>query len=193
MHRIKTAIGALLICIISLACKNETSKGTENGSANAATATKRDPKLVTFHFSTAPSVQGFRDARDWCNLTFRKAYPFYAESGNSRLRYFFLPDKSTIRLAVNRDNITASMILRSGNGEQIELFTSNNFPSCLSIHQNFKLSPDGAFLHYENDKRVSFDLKAEKVQPGFTKVVLELPQDVEYALLCHECIGCGEH
>ncbi len=182
-----------LLCIIIFSCKNDTSPKSGEYAPGVRSAENQYPKNISFHFSSAPSVQAFKDARDWCNLTFRKAFPFYAVSGNNRIRYFFLPDNATVRLAVNKDNITASMILRGSKGNQVEVFTSNNFPSCLSIHQNFKLSPDGRFLHYENDKNVSFDLTAEKQQEGFARVVITLPENVEYALLCHECIGCGEH
>ncbi len=136
--------------------------------------------------SESAPESGLRDALNWCNHSFREAVRLDAAPGNAKARVFTL-GTGAHRVVVEAGNQTASFILKTAARQAVEVYTSANFPLCLSDRSNFRL--DTGNLHYDNGKGIQFSLQLTEYSNGLT-ITLEMPPDAGYGFLVHRCEDC---
>ena len=71
----------------------------------------------------------------------------------------------------------------------MEVFTSKNFPECLSGAGNFTLNPDATMLAYDNKKYINYSADARQDSNGLI-LFLEFQPGSQYGLTVHRCSGC---
>lgn len=173
----------LLVMIISIAllgCK-QSSKNTAadaQGGTNAGTY---------FTFSKRPMVQDMRDPSNWCAARFAENAVVNADPKNTNLRYFAMDDQPH-KVVLDYGHFSAAFaLLKKGN--QVEIMTSDNYPSCLSNKTNFSLQPDGKSFYYNNKKDIHFEVMLQDLPNGLQINIL-LPSDLTYGMLVNRCETC---
>jgi hypothetical protein len=88
------------------------------------------------------------------------------------------------RVVIDLGNLRSAAIVRK-TGQQAEVFTSAQYPQCLSARPNFSLSPDGTSVHYQGMKNLSYDLGMVDSRLG-----LRLPEGVQMGVTVYRCTSC---
>ena len=169
----------LLFLLLLVACQSPTPPAGDG--ANSAAGNR-------FKFSEAAPEAGLRDALNWCMHSFHEAIRLDAAPGNANRRVFAL-GTGAHRIVVEAGNQTASFILKKNSATAVEVYTSANFPICLSDRNNFRLDTSNGSLHYDNGKGIQFTVEAVEHTNG-RAVTLEIPVDAGYGFLVHRCDDC---
>lgn len=156
--------------------------GTQNAVQNG------DKNTGILRFSKAAQVKDYHDMKSWCRRSFSEAALINADPANVNRRYFMLGD-SVCQVVVRLGNMSSSFFLRKAGEKAVEVFTSDNYPMCLSDRANFAMSPDGFSFAYDNKHHIQYTVE---VQPaaGPMPVVIEFKPEVQYGLTVHRCADC---
>ena len=165
---------AILLCL-GIACK-QTAKQAESAQGKSNT----DNAGLTFVFSKQAStpVGGTKD--DWCHVPLPEAAVINADPINANRRLFTLSD-GPHRVAVDFSNIVAAFVLKKS-GNTVEIYTSDNYPECLSNRSNFSIGADGTTFHYDNQKHIAFDIQLIPLSNG-TQIALEMAPGAGYGII----------
>ena len=168
----------LLEVLVWVACKQ--SPPAQSGKSDSAAA--------SFQFSKAAAVSHPEAEGNWCNNHFTDAVLINADTANLSRRYFLLGD-GIYRIATHAGNMTSSFLLRKNGGNAVDLFTSDNFPHCLSRTEYYSMAEGGGFFVYDNGKGIHYNVELQTSAEG-TFVILLFPPDRIYGLNVHRCVGC---
>jgi len=176
MLQLKSVLGILCCCAgFVLACRNQSADGSGAGSGRIS-----GPH---FEFSTAPV-----DALgDWCKADYSNPVLISGDPANPNNRVFALGEgvhKAVIRMG----NIAASFCLLK-KGDVVEVFTSKNFPMCLSRQSSYTMADDGLSFQYDNKLHITYTALFQSSIQG-ARIVFEFPADFQYGLTVHTCSGC---
>ena len=175
----------ILVLAVTLAvlfsCNNVAQPGQDQSTRVAADA-------VTFQFSRAETVPLFQEEGNWCKASFAEAVAISADPANYNRRFFRLGD-GIFLVGVDDGGPVSSFMARSAGDKTIELFTSKNFPECLSNLANFTLSPDAATIAYDNKKKIRYGMDARRDTAGLI-LFFDFPPGSQYGLSVHRCAGC---
>lgn len=86
------------------------------------------------------------------------------------------PYKITVRMG----NIVAAFVLQRA-GKQVEIFTSRNYPECLSNQNNFTLLPGTNSFRYDNQKEIRFNVELTNGASS-PAVVIDMGKDSPYGI-----------
>ncbi len=128
-----------------------------------------------------------RDPNNWCNLHFREAALINADPKNYNRRLFALSDIPS-RVVVFYGQFSAVFILYKV-GNQVDIYTSDNLPGCLSNKANFQLFPDGLSFHYDNKSGISIDVYLQEFPSG-VQIAVDLPPGGSHGITVHRCEAC---
>lgn len=148
------------------------------------------PDAAALSFSTMPSMSGRTEPNNWCRADFTEAVGAFPETaGENQNQYFFLAVTNGVyKVNVRAGNAVASLLVRPTVSGTVEIFTSDNFPECLSNRANHALSESGFYDDYDNSKDISFTLHVQKAGANY-HVSLEFPPTVQYGLTVHRMKG----
>ena len=177
MHRI------LLYLLLLAACQSPSPPPQPARTSDVASATGG-----RFQFSAAPPEAGLRDAGNLCTHSFHEAIRLDAAADNANRRMFTL-GSGMHRVAVSLGGQTASFMLKKSAGQAIEVFTSVNFPLCLSDRAKFTPDAGNNSLRFNNRQGISFIVEGVEQTNGIV-VVLEIPTGTGYGLQVHRCEDC---
>lgn len=135
---------------------------------------------LSFAFSKKVPNPNDDQSANWCRIPFPEAAVVNADPSNYDRRFFTLSE-GPHRVVVNIGNKAASFILQKS-GDVIVIFTSDNFPMCLSNRVNFSIGKDGTSFHYENNRQINFDVQIVSL-PNGTQIALEMPPKAGYGIL----------
>ena len=168
----------LLAALFLVACTQSPSApaGAEKGASTG------------FQFSKLAPVSHPDAAGNWCKNSFTDAAQINVDTANTSRRYFLLGD-GVYRIATQLGNMTSSFLLRKKGDAGVELFTSDNFPHCLSRKEYFGLAEGGQFFSYDNGNGINYTVELQNSAEG-TFIILVFPPDLTYGLNVHRCIGC---
>lgn len=169
----------LLLSALFIAACTQSPTAPSGGDKAAATG---------FLFSKQAPVSHPDAAGNWCKNSFTDAVLINVDTSNTSRRYFLLDD-GVHRIATQLGNMTSSFLLRKKGNAGVELFTSDNFPYCLSRKEYFSIAETGAFFRYDNEKGINYTVELQNSAEG-TFVILVFPPDLTYGLNVHRCIGC---
>ncbi|MFN0213415.1 MAG: hypothetical protein ACKVT2_04100 [Saprospiraceae bacterium] len=147
----------------------------------------KNENYAVFSFSKEPPTMDMRDPENWCATSSGEAALISADPQNFNRRLFALGDVP-LKVIVDYGNQSAAFMLHK-KGNQVELYTSNNFPGCLSNMANFQISPEGISFHYNNKKEVNFDVLLQ-VLPNGMQIALDLSADAGFGLSVFRCDAC---
>ena len=147
--------------------------------APAPPAASAPPSGLHFQFSTAALSQSDEDD-NWCRSPFPESQPMYADPANSLRRWFALGE-GTHHVVVDLGTTAASFFLRKKGDTVLEVFTSDQFPECLSNKANFTLEAGGTRFRYNNQRHIDFDISAEEAG-GVLRIWIEMPVGAQYGL-----------
>ena len=155
--------------------------------AMACTQTAKQPEAkeagntgLTFAFSKQPATPGTNSSDNWCRVSFPEAALINADPVNSNRRLFTLSNGPN-RVMVDFGNIVAAFVLKKS-GNHVEIFTSDNYPECLSNRVNFSIAANGMAFHYDNQKHIDFDIQLVPL-PNGTQIALEMAPDAGYGII----------
>lgn len=144
---------------------------------------------VTLQFSKRASVTELNDKNSWCNNSgFTEATLINADPANSNRRFFLLGE-GVYGARLQFGNAASSFFLRKAGEKSIELFTSDNFPMCLSRRANFSLAGEGTWFRYDNGQGIAYTVETQSSAEGLF-VILTLPPTPTYGLTVHRCAEC---
>ncbi|MCS6929105.1 MAG: hypothetical protein NZM43_06365 [Saprospiraceae bacterium] len=109
----------------------------------------------------------------------------------TRGQYFFYLHPGVTWLAVGDNFVRSNLFLRSLPGMQVEVFTGEHFPRCLSRPEYFiwdQRLPDR--LVYDNQQYLRFSLDLQ-VHEGALSVAITVPADHPYGITATRCPSCG--
>lgn len=149
---------------------------------------KSNPVNAAFQFSKAAGVMHPEADGNWCRNQFTDAALINADAANPNRRFFLLGD-GIYRVAAQLGNMTSSFMLRKTGARSVDLFTSDNFPLCLSRREYFSLADGGAFFSYDNRKGINYTVELQSGAEGLF-VVLVFPPETTFGLNVHRCAGC---
>jgi len=141
----------------------------------------------TFKFSNEPANMDVRDPNNWCNAKLGEAALISADPKNYHRRLFALSD-IPCRVIIDFGHQSAAFMLYK-RGKQVEIYTSDNLPTCLSNKANFQLSPEGMNFQYNNKMDINFNVYLQELSNGL-QIALDLPPDGGLGmavLLCEAC------
>jgi len=152
------------------------------------TAVPQPQNAGILRFSKAAAVTELKDMGSWCNRPFAEAVLINAEAANVNRRYFMLGD-GVYRIVIRTGNQSSSFFIRKADGMKAEVYTSDNFPMCLSDRANFTTTPDGNAFDYDNRRGIHYTVET---QPGGAEmpVFIEFQPEVQYGLTVHRCADC---
>ncbi|MCC6411532.1 MAG: hypothetical protein IT270_07720 [Saprospiraceae bacterium] len=160
-----------LLCL-TWACSNpgETDKGQ---------AQTQPPAFV---FSTKAAESNIRSQNNWCNLPFEEAVVINAETNKLNRRYFAV-GSGVYKIVVRKGN-TAAPFMVQRKGASLEVFTSDQYPTCLARRTYFRVLEDGRTLKYDNPPYYDFHVETEPWENAL-KVTIEFPPDTDNGLIVH--------
>lgn len=169
----KIQYGILGLLCVALSCTQQPANpGNNSGSkVNAA---------LSFAFSQQPPTPAGNPADNWCRVSFPEAAVISADPANSNRRLFTLSDGPN-KVMVDFGNIVAAFILKKS-GHFVEIFTSDNFPECLSRKTSFSLAADGNSFRYDNQKHIQFEVQLIPL-PNGTQIALEMAPGAGYGMI----------
>lgn len=154
----------MLISVLLFAC------------GDSETAQKTGVPGLTFEFGkTAPG-----GADNWCRLPLPEAAVITADPVNSNRRLFTLSD-GPHRVVVDFGHIVASFVLQKS-GNRIEIFTSDNYPECLSNRENFSIGANGTTFTYQNNKHIDIEIQIVPL-PNGTQIAIEMAPGSGYGII----------
>lgn len=172
----QTAAGIFLAAV--LAHCTPSNPDVEKKKAQAATP--------EFRFSSAPAVQQLREPGDWCYETLSDAVVINAETKDYNRRYFFVGN-GVYKILLRKNDRVASFFVNQNAGRPLELFTSSQFPFCLSSQKHFVI--EGNQVHYDNGQDIRFIMETQTVENA-RRITLVFPPDAGYGLTVHRCPTC---
>lgn len=139
-------------------------------------------------FSKAAAVTDLRDPESWCNRPFSEAVLINTDPANVNRRFVVLGE-GVYRIVVQGGNMSSSFFCRKNNDAKLEVFSSDNFPMCLSNRANFMINTDGNSFQYNNQRGIQYFVEA---QPGNAEmpVFIEFQPGAQYGLAVHRCADC---
>lgn len=128
-----------------------------------------------------------RDPNNWCAASLGDAALISADPKNFNRRLFALGEVPC-KVAVEVGHFSAIFMLAK-TGNQVDLYTSDNLPACLSNKSNFQISPDGISFRYDNKKGLNFDVYLHDMPNGW-QITIDLPPNSGYGLTAVRCEAC---
>ncbi len=174
-----------ILAALILSCNSPASRQNKPGQ-NQSTQVAAD--AVTFRFSQTETVPVFEKEGNWCKNSYTEAALISADQANYNRR-FFRVDNGVFLVGVDGGGPVSSFMVRSAGEKKIELFTSKNFPECLSSLANFALSPDATTVTYDNKKKIRYVMDAQRDAGGLI-LFFDFPPGSQYGLSVHRCAGC---
>ncbi|MDO8366378.1 MAG: hypothetical protein Q7T20_06240 [Saprospiraceae bacterium] len=172
-----------LAFLLSIACFLACSQSPKNtGDA------PKNESYTTFKFSNAVATIDARDPENWCVANIGEAALISADPKNFNRRLFALGDVPA-RVIIDYGHQSASFMLYK-TGNQVEIFTSDNFPICLSNKANFQISPEGISFRYNNKMDINIEVDIQEL-PGGLQVVLNLPLNSGHGISVFNCKACN--
>ncbi len=171
----------LFFLLLLAACQSPTLPAVPNGSSTTAG--------LHFQFSTAAREAALEDERNWCTHNFHEAIRLDAAADNANRRFFAL-GSAPHRIAVDAGGQSSAFILKKTSAQTVEVYTSENFPICLSDRTKFSLAADGKTLVYNNGRQIQFTVELNE-QPNGTLVILDMAAGAGYGFLIHRCDDCN--
>jgi hypothetical protein len=162
------------VIIVLLACNQQQPAATAGATEQVAAPGLR------FVFSDLAPTQGAQSNNNWCRMPLPEAAVINADPANNNRRLFTLAD-GPHRVTISFGNIVASFVLLK-KGDSIEVFTSDNYPECLSNRNNFSMLVHGQGFHYDNQKHIIFDVSAIKLANG-TQIALDIDIQAGYGIV----------
>ncbi len=153
-------------------CTNNPQQGIENTST----------QTPAFVFSNKTAETGLHAENNWCNRPFEEGVVINAETTNLNRRYFAVGD-GLYKVVVRRGNTAAPFMVKR-RGAALEIFTSDQYPTCLARRSDFSLIGDGRTMLYFNPPYYEFRVETEPWQNAL-KVTLEFPPGSENGLMIH--------
>jgi hypothetical protein len=135
-----------------------------------------------FVFSTKATESVIRSANNWCELPFEEAVVINAETTNLNRRYFAVGN-GVYKIVVRKGN-TAAPFMVQRRGASLEVFTSDQFPTCLARRSYFSVVEEGRTLKYSNPPYYDFRVETEPWENA-VKVTLEFPPGTDNGLIVH--------
>ena len=158
---------------------------------NAPPAPASTPIGPAFVLSkSTPPVDKTERATNWCIARFGDPLVINAERVNTNRRYFY-PGPGIHKLMVGPSGATAILLFRTQPGGNVLVFTSDNFPECLSNTLNYSPAGGTASIRYNNRQNIDFRLDME-VENTRTKITVELPPAGAYGMSVNPCLECRE-
>jgi hypothetical protein len=158
--------------LVFTTCTNPKETGEENTMGQAP----------AFVFSDKAAVSDLRSANNWCNFAFEEAVVINAEPTNLNRRYFAVGDG--VYKVVVRKGTTAAPFMVKRRGTSLEIFTSDQYPTCLARRNYFSVVEDGRTLKYNNLPYYDFRMETEPWENAL-KVTLEFPPGTDHGLIVH--------
>ncbi len=128
-----------------------------------------------------------KDPANWCMAQFGEAVMINADPKNFYHRLIAL-NENPIKLVVDFGHLAAAFMLCKV-GDQVEIYTSDNLPGCLSNRKNFQLSPDGSSFRYDNLKEINFDVYFHELPSG-VQIEIDLPANGNLGIAGVQCPTC---
>jgi hypothetical protein len=166
-----------------VSCSTQTPAPEAGKTENQAAATAGP----AFRFSTAPAVVQPRVEGNWCDGAFEEGVPINAEAADPNRRYFSVSD-GVYMITVRLGTTVSSWMARPAGGGVVEVFTSANFPLCLSKQSSFHLRPNGAGLDFDNERKLNYGLEVQGVGPQ--RITLDFPPGAGYGVTVRRCATC---
>lgn len=123
-------------------------------------------------------VSDYNSPDNWCNAHYTESVPVFPDPANVNRRFFVLGTGLYHIVTTHSQQKTSWLARRSADGG-LELFTSDNFPSCLSNRKNFTLNSDGRGFSYDNRHRVAYPVTW---QPDNGRISLEFPAESYFGI-----------
>jgi hypothetical protein len=142
---------------------------------------------ATFQFSNKPPVMDLHDPSNWCNANLGEAALISADPKNFNRRLFTLGDVP-LRVVLDHGHQSAAFMLHKL-GNIVTIYSSDNFPTCLSNKANFQISPDGISLRYDNKREIRCDVYLQSLPNGL-QIALDLPPEGNLGLAVLRCDAC---
>jgi hypothetical protein len=141
-----------------------------------------------FQLSTAPIPDPAFPKTNWCTAKFGANLLVNAEKLNTNRRYFYLLPGVT-KLNIGPSNSSATLLLKPMPNGNVDVFTGNNFPECLSHPKNLSPAGGSASMRYYNRTNIDFriDLQEEGTRP---KVTVEFGPGTNYGMSVNHCPEC---
>ena len=170
----------LAFLLLLAACQSSSSP-----TVHADQAVRKGPH---FQFSTSAPERELHEAVNWCAHNFHEAIRLDPAPGNANRRIFALGN-GVHRIVVESGGQSAAFMLRKSSAQMVEVFTSANYPICLSDRVKFTLEPNGV-LSYDNARQIKFTVELAE-QPNGMVVALEMAPGAGYGFLVHRCDDCN--
>lgn len=175
--------------VIIFICSLWACNGSASNQKNSGPSAPPVSDAVTFQMSRAETVPLFQEEGNWCKRSFKDAALISADRTNYNRRFFRLDD-GVFLVGIEWGGTISSFMVRGAGEKKIELFTSKNFPECLSSLANYTVSPDATTVAYDNKTKIRYSMDAQRDAAGLI-LYFDFPPGSEYGLSVHRCTGCN--
>jgi hypothetical protein len=161
-----------LVVVVIMSC--------QGGGANGKSATAVGPH---FEFGKVGA-----SGNNWCFAKYPDAVMINAEPSNVNQRYFMLED-GVYKVVIELGTTAAAFVLNRTSNGNVQIYTSDHFPECLSKQDNFRLEAGARTFKYDNTKHIEFTAEMTPSGTG-DKISLALPAEMQFGLTVKKCTGC---
>jgi hypothetical protein len=163
-------------CSCGMSCTSNT--------ASENTAQQTSSENGPFSISKASRNAGTADDRAQpCTKSYTEGVPISPDANNPQNRIIGATKDGWYRIIVR--NQGAIPIILHKSGAKAALYTSLQYPECLSNRNYWSLSNDGSVLRFKGEKETEFELMANN-----GAWVLQLPVGKVYGLMAYRCEDC---
>lgn len=127
---------------------------------------------------------------DLCRRPFPEGVPINAANTPDKRRSFVTLKKGQYRIGILGANTLATMILNVGEGQEIEVLSSDQLPECLSNSRNLSLSPAADALRYNNMQYIDCTIRIGQGAQREPVLTLEYDSANEYGFEAYRCSDC---
>lgn len=173
---------SIYFALFSLVACNQSAPQSHQKTANPGAHT-------LLQFSKAAAVTELKDANSWCNRPYPESVMIGAQPDDTNRRYFMLGDGLHRVVVQGRNMSSLFFVKKASDGKTAEVFTSDNFPMCLSDRANFTMNPDGNLFNYDNRRGIQYTVEAQ-TGDGAIAVFIKFEPGVQYGLTVHRCSDC---
>lgn len=141
-----------------------------------------------WHFRLSDRKTG--ETPNVCKRVFPEGVPLNAANTAEKRRSYFVLRKGLYRIGISGGGTLASLMLRVGEGQEIEVLGSDQLPDCLSNNRNLSLSPAADALRYNNAQYIDCTIRIEQGAKQTAMLILEYDVANEYGFEVYRCTDC---
>ncbi len=172
------------LSIFCTACQSNTGAPA----SKTETASPAPPEGWYFQYSKAKQNKGTFAEGNWCQADYSESVVINADRNDYNRRYFILGE-GVYKVTITGSMGASSFILRKSGNQSVDLYTSDQNPTCLSSRKNFALKGPSDKWSYDNTGGIAYSVSIGPYEQ-WARVDILFPPDSGFGMVANRCTNC---